>query len=880
MRKRWNPILSLSGLALLLALLSSQASRAASFPCDEAGILAAIAAGGGPHDFACAGPTTVTVGATLVVPASVTLQGGSLLTISGGNLRQVFSVSGGARLQLWNLTVTQGRSAGAGGCISVAVAGRLDLLESVVSDCDALGGGGGAIASDGMVTLAFSSVTGSSAATEGGGILADGTLLTLAQSSVAGNSAGTSGGGIAVTTGGLTLGDSTVSGNSAPVGGGIAMAATPGSRQITRATFSGNSASDAVTRGGGIRNGSASLLINNSSFAGNIGGAISNAGGLTLEHVTFSGNPAPSETAIFHAAGAPGIEVLRNTILAGSCTPAVRTSQGGNLESPGNGCGLTHASDQVNVSAVALGLGAFGNHGGPTQTVALLPSSAARDAGVACPPPTEDQRGIARPQGAGCDAGAYELSVEVPLGGVGWLAAALAASGALALRRSRMRSPNGSAHGMTLAILLAALWAPGADAAVFDCDEYGVANALGTSGGPHTFSCAGPTTVTISGGYPFGGGSVNAILDGENELTLSGADTNPVLAVGPGQPLELRRMAIVDGQSHGGAGGCIAVASGASLTLVEVTLSGCATWDGIAHNLGGAISNDGALALVDSSVTDSIGSLGSIASGYGSASASLSLTRSRVYANPTSFGFGGIYVAAGGFTLTDSAVEENAGGGLQIAGVGARTISGSSISRNLAIGGSTGFGVSAAQGSLAITNSTLAENGWSGLLVGSASVEVTNSTIAGNGNPAASAISGGSPGNPTLRNTILAGSCSAVTRTSLGGNLESPGNGCNLTHASDQVSVSAAALALGALGDHGGPTDTLPLLPHSAAIGAGVACPPPAADQRGVARPQGAGCDAGAYELDFAVPLGGVAWLAAALLGSGALALRRAARRH
>jgi hypothetical protein len=425
---------------------------------------------------------------------------------------------------------------------------------------------------------------------------------------------------------------------------------------------------------------------------------------------------------------------------------------------------------------------------------------------------------------------------------------------------------------------LALASAPSSSADVFDCDEYGVANALGTPGGPHTFSCAGPTTLTINGGYPFAGGSVNAILDGEDELSLSGGDTNPVLAVGPGQPLELRRMAIVDGQSHGAAGGCIAVASGASLTLVEVTLSGCATWDGIAHNLGGAISNDGALALVDSAVTDSTGSFGSIASGYGSASASLSLTRSRVYANPTSFGFGGIYVVAGGFTLTDSAVEENAGGGLLIAGVGARTITGSSISRNVAIGGNTGFGVTASQGSLAITNSTLAENGWSGLMVGSASVEVANSTIADNGNPAASAISGGGSGNPTLRNTILAGTCSAGTRSSLGGNLESPGNGCNLTHASDQVSVSAAALALGALGEHGGPTETVPLLPHSAAIGAGVACPPPASDQRGVARPQGAGCDAGAYELEYAVPLGGVAWLAAALLGSGALALRRVAR--
>jgi hypothetical protein len=50
------------------------------------------------------------------------------------------------------------------------------------------------------------------------------------------------------------------------------------------------------------------------------------------------------------------------------------------------------------------------------------------------------------------------------------------------------------------------------------------------------------------------------------------------------------------------------------------------------------------------------------------------------------------------------------------------------------------------------------------------------------------------------------------------------------------------------LQDNGGPAATRALLPGSPAIDAASACPPPAQDQRGITRPQGAACDIGAYE--------------------------------
>jgi hypothetical protein len=53
-------------------------------------------------------------------------------------------------------------------------------------------------------------------------------------------------------------------------------------------------------------------------------------------------------------------------------------------------------------------LGLLGNYGGPTQTVPLLAGSPAIDAGGADGCPATDQRGVARPNGGGCDIGAFE----------------------------------------------------------------------------------------------------------------------------------------------------------------------------------------------------------------------------------------------------------------------------------------------------------------------------------------------------------------------------------------------------------------------------------------------------------------------------------------
>jgi CSLREA domain-containing protein len=198
----------------------------------------------------------------------------------------------------------------------------------------------------------------------------------------------------------------TIQNGSASFGGGIS---NGGTLTIDSSTVSGNSAG-AFGPGGGIFNGG-TMTVNNSTVSGNgagDGGGILNFGTATLTSSTVSGNTAPSTGGgISNFTGASA--TLKNTIVAnspsgGDCSGII-TSDGHNLDSDGT-CGLTGTGDLSNTNPL---LGPLADNGGPTQTHALLGGSPAIDAGSPdCPPPATDQRGVARPQGAACDMGAYE----------------------------------------------------------------------------------------------------------------------------------------------------------------------------------------------------------------------------------------------------------------------------------------------------------------------------------------------------------------------------------------------------------------------------------------------------------------------------------------
>jgi hypothetical protein len=221
--------------------------------------------------------------------------------------------------------------------------------------------------------------------------------------------------------------------------------------------------------------------------------------------------------------------------------------------------------------------------------------------------------------------------------------------------------------------------------------------------------------------------------------------------------------------------------------------------------------------------------------------------------NGISFG-GGIY-NLGAVTINNSTVSQNeASGGGGIYSRGTVTINRSTISLN---NGALGAGVFSQFGTpLVITNSTISGNSASvGAGIASGTTAISNSTISGN-----NADSGGGIGNgtATLQNSIVAnnggGNCYNSGITSKGYNLSSDGS-CNFNKTGDRNNTDPK---LGALGNYGGPTQTLPLLHGSPAIDTGnpSGCTDGnghllKTDQRGFPRPDKedtGGCDMGAFE--------------------------------
>jgi CSLREA domain-containing protein len=316
---------------------------------------------------------------------------------------------GNGTVEVTGVTVRGGSTSAVGGGIWVEYGCHLTLTDSVVTGNSTSNDGGG-IRNDGIVTLANTRVSGNSAS-YGGGIYNDGTF-TINSSNIEGNSALVDGGGIYnYWNSSLTLADGQIAGNLASrYGGGIFNDAA---LTLERSTLYENVAG---SLGGGLFN-DRTAIVNNSTLSGNSGTYgreiynDSNASA-AVRNTTFSETSVPGS-----GSSIQNWEAITfvNTIVQGTCgggeTP---TSGGGNLESPGNTCGLIHPSDQRGVSPVDLNLGPLQDNEGPTLTHAPSPPSAAIDKALPGPCPATDQRGIDRPEDgdqsgtAECDVGAVE----------------------------------------------------------------------------------------------------------------------------------------------------------------------------------------------------------------------------------------------------------------------------------------------------------------------------------------------------------------------------------------------------------------------------------------------------------------------------------------
>ena len=286
---------------------------------------------------------------------------------------------------------------------------------------------------------------------------------------------------------------------------------------------------------------------------------------------------------------------------------------------------------------------------------------------------------------------------------------------------------------------------------------------------------------------------------------------------------------------------------------------------------GGGIGNIGGHVTVShstiinnvSSYPDGAALGGGIYNVYGVGAATLNVIKSVISGNVGDFGGGGIYNGASLATLTDSRVSDNTAGKLGYSGGGGGggiynfngtlMVNHSTVSHNTVLGYFYGSGIEA-HGPVTLNNSTVSGNTGGafgeGVYSFGQTVDLNNSTISSNQSYGIY----NQAGIVNVKNTIMAnhGSSDCYNDPSYSGVINSLGynlveNHTNCTLAGSDLTTMTPQL--GPLQDNGGPTPTHTLLPGSPAIDAGSPdCPPPATDQRGVARPQGMACDIGAYE--------------------------------
>jgi len=352
--------------------------------------------------------------ATFGILRDIAPAGGSL-ALHGLTIRNGFARAG----------LCDGRADGGGICM---VAADLVLVDGTVSLSQADNVGGGIASSTGAVTLTHATLD-ANTAYAGGGLYSHSGHVTVAASTISNNSVWPVGGGGGIRADGtLDVVDSTISGNAAKLGAGIQ------SNGITTVTRSVVSANEAYYDGGGIHGATGTITLTGSTVAGNAarytGGGVRLNGTLTASNSTIAGNHCYRDGGgIFLATGATlqldhatlslnhsdiangGIgggdgasATIDHSIVSGNTAPA-----GGDIAASvawtGSGNLISSASDA---------LGPLQDNGGTTPTMLPGAGSAAIDA-IAPQDCTQafDQRGFARPQGAGCDIGAVEVVVDL-----------------------------------------------------------------------------------------------------------------------------------------------------------------------------------------------------------------------------------------------------------------------------------------------------------------------------------------------------------------------------------------------------------------------------------------------------------------------------------
>jgi hypothetical protein len=734
---------------------------------------------------------------------TVTGPGARKLTISGNQVSRVFNISGTGNVVLNGITIAHGRAPLEGPELSFAYqsaygggiynAAPLTLVNCAIIDCIAMGGSGSQ------------------------------------------KSGGSGGGGGIFNTKSLTMRNCQVSGNYALTGNGT--------EPPHVFSYGGGIRSTGTEASPAAMNLVSTTIANNFAFNNGAGISTSYSTPGTLIACTISKNsiinPVMEDASSGVFAHGSTRLVLRNTLIAGNRfgseardLDAFVVSQGYNLV--GNGDESYNytvptkipwlATDLTGSKAAPLNpqLASLAGNGGPTNTMALLPSSAALDAGddTLVNPPTSlslDQRGYSRRLGLGVDIGAYERDVPQP---------------GPNLVVNSTNDPGDGIAGVGECTLREALVV---------ANSQPDANAI-------TFSLPFPVTIPVTNTLPI---------------------TQPVTITSPSA-----RSVSVSG------GNAVRVFDVAA-TATGVTLSGLTIRDGrntgtfaVANGIGGVgagggIRNLGTLSLVVCSLlfnranggyASAVNQFDTPTGGPGQGGAihnrgTLSLRNCTLAGNS----------ATGGDAFGTSVATSGSGQGGAIYNFGNASLTNCTLSGNNAAAGTYGFGGTG-------DGAGLYNAGTATATAPTSTANLLNCTVTANRATGVSGAKGGGLYTQTrskkslfwnhirLQNTLVALNV-ATTGHDLSGSFRSDGN--NLVGkvdgsagwiATDRGGTNATPLSpqLLALANNGGKTDTHALLSGSVAINAANASAAPTTDQRGAARSGVA--DIGAFEFGVVVP--------------------------
>jgi CSLREA domain-containing protein len=720
------------------------------------------------------GPSAITFDASVfgMTPQTITLTGGQLvlngaatITIAGPGAN-LLTVSGGGTTGVFDI---EGASAAlAGLTISGGNAPR----------------GGGLYDHGATLSLTDCTVSGNSAGVGSGLFNSKGGTTSLTGCIVSGNAAVAGPGGGLLNYGTATLTECTISSNTAGAGQGGGLL-NYGTATLTECTISGNTAG--AGQGGGLANlGKATVLLTDCTVGANTaagGGGLSNLGAatMTLANCTVSGNSAGT-------GGGGGLVNSNGFLSLTNCTVAGNTAgDGGGIVDGGFTPSLTLTDCTLSGNTAPTGSGGglvIPSDGTTTLTNTIVAGNNGGDVSGGTPGGANNLIGGNPLLAALGDFGGPTFTMP-PLPGSQAIGGGTTSGAPATDQRGQPRTGTidigaFQSQGTTWVVNDASDGVGSAPGQLSLRQALNLANSFGTAD-TITFSTLfdTPQTITLTAGPLSLSDKATTTIDGPGAklLTLSGGGRSRVFVI-----------------------------EGASAALEGLTISGGSAGD----DGGGLFNNDGTLGLSDATITGNVAAIDG--GGVYTFSGTTSLTNCTLSGNSAGDTGGGLFNSPGGATsLTNCTLSGNSAryiaGGLLNQGTATLTnctLSGNNAARD-------GGGLFNGEGGTAtLTNCTVSGNSASGQggglfnNGGTTYLTLTNCTVSGNSAPDGGGLL--NYGTATLTNTIVAGNTSV--------DLSGPISGSN--------NLIGGDLLLAPLGDYGGPTQTIALLPGSPAIGKGI----------------------------------------------------------